>query len=286
MITNRYLWFVGILFFISCKKINTDNLTNLNNNHITVLGHRGNGINGTFPGNSLESMEAAIDELGAEGVEMDVQLSKDGELILFHDDELATLTSCNGKINSHTKDELEKCLYDTKFFNAPLRDYHLASLESIFARFKNYSPLPIFFLDTKYIFESENYIDSTNQFNSVFGKAIYNLIAKYKLEKVVLVSSSSRELLNYLKNNFPSLNLVFHADTFDNGLDTAKSLGLFGITLHYQNITREQMETAHTNNVRVTIYGVGAVASCKETVRLFPDYVKTDNITYLLSLMN
>ena len=283
----RTTFFVlGFIIFLSCKKTDTQNLTNLNNNHITVLGHRGNGVNGNYPGNSLKSMEAAIDELGAEGIEMDVQLSYDDELMLFHDDELAAITSCNGKINSYTRDELEKCLYDVQFFNASLNEYHLASLESVFKRFENYSPLPTFFLDTKSIYVAENYTDSLNEFNVIFGNAIYKLIAKHKLDKVVLVSSSNAEMLRYLKENFSSLNLVFHTNNFDNGLNTAKSLGLFGITLHYNEITREQIEIAHSNNIRVTLYGVGSVSSCKAAVQLFPDYVKTDNITYLLSLLN
>jgi len=278
---------IALYFFCNaCEKINTNNLTNLTGNRIMVLGHRGNGINGMYPGNTMESMEAGIDELGADGIEMDIQISKDGELMLFHNEELASITSCSGKINSHEKNELEECLYDAAVFNAPLQDYHLATLDAVFERFKNYSPLPVFFLDTKHIYVEENYTDSMNQFNAVFGNAIHDLISKHKLEQVVLVNSGNKELLMYMKNNFPSLKLLLHADNFENGLSTAQSLGLFGITLYYSNITKEQMETAHAANIRVALWGVGSVSSCRETVRLFPDYVKTDNITYLLSLLN
>jgi hypothetical protein len=46
------------------------------------------------------------------------------------------------------------------------------------------------------------------------------------------------------------------------------------------------MDAAHAANMRVALWGVGSVSSCRETVKLFPDYVKTDNITYLLSLLD
>lgn len=273
-------------FLIACEKINTDGLTNLNGNSITVLGHRGNGVNGMYPDNSMESMEAGIDELGADGVEMDIQISKDGELMLFHNEELGSITSCSGKINSRQKNELAECLYDASVFNAPLHDYHLATLDAVFNRFKSYTPLPVFFLDTKQIYEEENYPDSANHFNVVFGNTIHGLISKYNLEQVVLVNSGSKELLAYMKNNFPSLKLLLHADNFEDGLNTAQFLGLFGITIHYSYVTRAQIETAHAAGIRIALWGVGSVSSCRETVRLFPDYVKTDNISYMLSLLN
>ena len=138
----------SVCFFIyfllyGCKKSDTEGLTNLNNNQITVLGHRGSGASGVdnpYPDNTLESMEVGIDELGADGIEMDVQLSKDNYLMLHHNADLNSATTCNGKINTYPKDELKKCLINTSFYNVPLKDYYLATLEEVFERFKNYSP--------------------------------------------------------------------------------------------------------------------------------------------------
>ena len=57
-----------------------------------VLGHRG--ASGYAPENTMESFMLALD-LGADGVELDVQMTKDGELVIIHD-ELIDRTS-NGK---------------------------------------------------------------------------------------------------------------------------------------------------------------------------------------------
>lgn len=58
-----------------------------------AIGHRG--APSVAVENSLQSLRAAIDG-GADGVEVDVQLSADGELFVFHDDDLDRLTGARG----------------------------------------------------------------------------------------------------------------------------------------------------------------------------------------------
>ncbi len=55
-----------------------------------VIGHRG--ARRLAVENTLESLRIALD-LGADGVEFDVQLTADGELVLFHDDDLQRLAN-------------------------------------------------------------------------------------------------------------------------------------------------------------------------------------------------
>ncbi|KAJ3563203.1 hypothetical protein NP233_g9090 [Leucocoprinus birnbaumii] len=58
-------------------------------------GHRG--ASARFPENTLASFEAAIRD-GAEGIESDVHLSKDGIVLMFHDPDLARTTNSTGLI--------------------------------------------------------------------------------------------------------------------------------------------------------------------------------------------
>ena len=50
--------------------------------------------------NTLEALRIAFAE-GADGVEFDVQLTRDGELVLFHDDHLKALGGVDGRIVDH-----------------------------------------------------------------------------------------------------------------------------------------------------------------------------------------
>lgn len=63
-----------------------------------VIGHRG--ACGYAPENTLTAMTKA-QELGVKWVEFDVKLTKCGELIIFHDDDLARTTNGNGLVAQH-----------------------------------------------------------------------------------------------------------------------------------------------------------------------------------------
>ena len=58
--------------------------------------------------NTLSRFEAAR-IAGADMIETDLRLSKDGVVFLFHDGDLAPKTSCAGALASHTAAEIERC---------------------------------------------------------------------------------------------------------------------------------------------------------------------------------
>lgn len=75
------------------------------------LGHRGTGPTRPghpFPENSISSFVAAMDE-GADGVELDVEITEDGELIVMHDDTVDRTTNCTGCVSEMTFDEIRSC---------------------------------------------------------------------------------------------------------------------------------------------------------------------------------
>lgn len=53
----------------------------------------------------MPAFELALEQ-GAEGVEFDVQLSRDGELVVIHDETLDRTTDGTGRVADHTLDEL------------------------------------------------------------------------------------------------------------------------------------------------------------------------------------
>ncbi|OGB84435.1 hypothetical protein A3F66_03185 [candidate division TM6 bacterium RIFCSPHIGHO2_12_FULL_32_22] len=67
------------------------------------IAHRG--ASGTNPENTLISFKNALN--CADMIEFDVHLTKDGHLIIFHDDTLERVTASNGKISDKTLAELK-----------------------------------------------------------------------------------------------------------------------------------------------------------------------------------
>src|SRR5215471_19656445 len=70
---------------------------------VWVVGHRG--AMGYCPENTLASFERGL-ELGADWIELDVHLSRDGELIVIHDETLERTTNGHGLVRERSLSEL------------------------------------------------------------------------------------------------------------------------------------------------------------------------------------
>lgn len=70
------------------------------------IAHRGlHSKDKTIPENSLAAFTAAID--AGYGIELDIQLSKDNEVVVFHDDDLRRVCGVAGRVDSYTLAELK-----------------------------------------------------------------------------------------------------------------------------------------------------------------------------------
>lgn len=75
--------------------------------------HRGlHGAHSEAPENSMEAFRRAVD--AGYGMELDVQLSGDGQVVVFHDDTLTRVTGHSGFVSDYTYEELLQFpLYDS-----------------------------------------------------------------------------------------------------------------------------------------------------------------------------
>ena len=74
-----------------------------------VYGHRG--ASGYAPENTLEAFELAARQ-GAHGVELDVHLSRDGELVVAHDETVERVSDGSGRLCDHSLLELKRLRFN------------------------------------------------------------------------------------------------------------------------------------------------------------------------------
>lgn len=73
--------------------------------NIFVAAHRGNSAK--YPENTIEAFKAAI-ECGVDQIETDVRCTKDGVLVLIHDETVDRTTNSSGKVENFTLKELKE----------------------------------------------------------------------------------------------------------------------------------------------------------------------------------
>lgn len=70
-----------------------------------IFAHRG--ACGYEPENTLEAFALAMEQ-GADGIELDVQLSKDGQMVVIHDESIDRVCDGTGWVKDYTLEELKK----------------------------------------------------------------------------------------------------------------------------------------------------------------------------------
>lgn len=73
--------------------------------HTKIFAHRG--ASGYAPENTLEAFALAMEQ-GADGIELDVQMTRDGELVVIHDETVDRVSDGTGEVRSYTLEELKK----------------------------------------------------------------------------------------------------------------------------------------------------------------------------------
>ncbi len=71
-----------------------------------IWAHRGCSQN--YPENTLTSFEKAIQIKGLTGIELDIQLTKDGHMVVIHDEKVNRTTDGRGEVRNYTLSELKK----------------------------------------------------------------------------------------------------------------------------------------------------------------------------------
>ena len=195
------------------------------------------------PENTASSFRLGV-EMGANGIETDVQKTKDGKLVLFHDNTLERVTGEAGSIKDYTYEELQN-------FNVKKNEYSdkILLLEEFL---KEFSEKDLFFA-------IELKVDGIE-------KEVVDLIYKYGIEKRTTVTAFELQRLVKIKEFAPKIRVGYLTKKIDDAI--VKSLLTFNveeICPHVSAITAENTANLHRLGFNVRAWGI---ASNEERMKL------------------
>ena len=155
----------------------------------TVVGHRGDPIK--YPEETIQSDDSAFNS-GADYVELDLQLSKDGVLVISHDDDLERVTHTHAIVSQNNFETLKQLKYDN--------GEHVMSLNELFEHYKN-KPSAKFVLETK--------IDHSINPSYELEDKIAAVVKKYHMQKRIMIHSFSAASLFHFRKIMPGAYLIF-----------------------------------------------------------------------------
>ena len=92
-----------------------------------IFAHRGSKV--THPENTLASFKEAV-RVGSDGIELDVHLTKDGQLVVIHDETVDRTTNGTGEIRNLTLAEI-KAMDAGSWFNETFAGEKIPTLEEV-----------------------------------------------------------------------------------------------------------------------------------------------------------
>lgn len=160
--------------------------------------HRG--FCGKYPENTMLAFRKAL-EAGVDGIELDVQLTKDGHVVIIHDETVNRTTNGTGLVVEYLLEDLQNL-----------------DASSIFAGQMGFNPIPTLreyfeLVKDSHIVTNIELKTGVNQYPGIEAKVL-DLIREFKLEDRIIISSFNHHSVMRMKAMAPELVYGFLADTW------------------------------------------------------------------------
>ncbi len=235
------------------------------------IGHGGMGIESLQPMNSKSSVLKCL-ELGADGVEMDIQMSNDNVLFAFHDADLDNTSLTEGTINDYLATSIESCT-----LNGLLNgNEKIERLDSMF-NWLDHFPNATVTLDIK-LYSKQPY---TTYIQS-FAKTLHQFLEDHPRKHRVLIESQDTSFLNLLHLLSPNAEVYYYTSNFQDGLAAVTKFNYSGLTMDHKNVTKHEVDSLHAKNYKISVWNVKTSKQNREAIQLTPDYIQSDEVRDLL----
>jgi glycerophosphoryl diester phosphodiesterase len=215
--------------------------------HPLIFAHRG--ASAYAPENTLAAFDAALRQ-GAHGIELDVKLSRDGQVVVIHDTTVNRTTDGKGRVSNMELAAL-RALDAGSFFSEEFRGERIPTLEEVFE----------LVVGTRILVN----IELTNYTTPRDGlvEAVCALIQRFSLEKRVLLSSflgsnlkNSRHLLPEVPLGLLALPgwLGWWSRSFGFNLGDYEALHS-----NVRSVTPRRVARVHSLNRRILVWTVNLV---------------------------
>lgn len=224
-----------------------------------IFAHRG--YSGKYPENTMIAFKKAL-ECGVDGIELDVQLTKDGEVVIIHDETIDRTTTGKGFVVDYTYEELER--FDASFKFKDLGFNKIPTLREYFQLVKDYDIVTNVELKT-----------GINEYLGIEEK-VWELIKEYNLEEKVIISSFNHFSVMRMKDIAPQLKYGFLSEDWI--IDAGKYTHSHGVQCYhprFNNLVPDVIKELKKYNLEINTWTV----NLEEDMR----YLYSNNIDVIIT---
>jgi glycerophosphoryl diester phosphodiesterase len=228
---------------------------------VEIYGHRG--AAGTFPENTMISFQAAA-KAGADGIELDVHMSKDGELVVIHDEKVDRTTNGTGYVRDLTYAQIRKLDASYKFK-------------------KKYGSCPVPTLEEVLEWASAISLKVNIELkNNVFEypyleMKVLDLVYKLNMKELVVLSSfNHNSMARVISLDADIETAILYSLQLFEPWNYAKSMSVKGLHPNYRTVNNIVVYGAHSEQLSVRPYTVNDEETMKQLFEMGCDALITD----------
>ncbi len=223
-----------------------------------ITAHRG--FSDIAPENTIYAFQSAVDA-GADYIELDVQQSADGQLVVFHDKTLDRTTNGTGAVSLYTYEELSKLSCNDVFDENSFPESRIMLLSDVLAFAGNDILLNIEIKKTGEEIET--------------ARKTAELVLEYGLEESCYVTSFSYYALRAVKKVNPEIKTGIISSSATATVYSALT-DIDAVSLNYSFVNKSIVNTAHKNGKTVFVWTVNSQEDIERMVSIGVDNIITD----------
>jgi glycerophosphoryl diester phosphodiesterase len=228
-----------------------------------VINYAHRGASSLYPENTMLAFEKAI-YMGCTGIETDVQMSKDGALILIHDEYLNRTTNATGLVKDYTLSEIKK-LDAGSFKNKTFSTCTIPTAEEL-----------ILLVKCKDIMLNIEIKSGMIMYEGIEEKLI-DLIYKYNVQNNVIISSFNhyslvkcKEISKEIKIGLLYMEGLYHPEKY------ASYVGADALHPFYPALNKAIVEDAHKSGLKINPFTIDDEKTMKYMLHLGVDGIITN----------
>lgn len=219
----------------AAHQIESETLQAVDEEGLQIIAHRG--YSGVFPENTLEAFEGAID-IGADYIELDVQRTRDGQIVVFHDGDLGRITGADGSIAEYSYEELLQ-MDAGSWFSGSFAGAHIPTLEEALTLIGE-SDLKVY-LELKDIGQADAFVE-----------AVVETAKQCGMENRCVFASFNYQYLAQIKESDSSLKVLYNTTSGKRTLPQENPAEYYGLWI--QTVTADTVKAIHESGGRVFVW--------------------------------
>ncbi|MBQ3666330.1 MAG: glycerophosphodiester phosphodiesterase [Lachnospiraceae bacterium] len=222
-----------------------------------IAAHRG--YSAEAPENTIPAFEAAIEHF-SDYVELDVQETKDGEVIVMHDSNFKRVAGVNKHVWEVTYDEIQN--YDVgKWFSPEFEGTSIPRLEDVLAMAKGRLKLNI---EIKLTGHEKNLEEN-----------VVRLIEEYDMEQECVITSFQKKALKNVKRSNPEIKTGYILKVAFG--DFSGMMYADALSVQYAFASSAFINSAHSSGKKVYVWTVNSSDLIYEMIKRGADMIITDD---------